>query len=444
MISIMELIMINKFDQITLIAIDTRQPELAVVALNEKTQNFSKKILLSDQKPFNITEDITFYKIPKIHSLFDYSNFVLHQLSNYIETNFCITIHVDGFICNPEMWTDDFLNYDYIGAPWKSSQFFVDKNNPSSRVGNGGFSLRSKKLLELCKQIPLSGHEDVNICTYNRKFFEEKGIKFAPLELAAKFSTEELCDDLKYDDKISSFGFHGKHHSSHHEELYKNLFFNFYKKDLIKMDNNRLLDFLRNEVGVSETNYFCANFSGNLEIQQIPEEYSALLSFFKNSNIKNYLELGVANGGSFLINSIFLQKTLSLSECVDCLAYKDIPHVKQTEEKIISKINRLSGLFPEKQFNFFNSTTDDFFKNIINKKYCCIFIDADHSYEGVSNDYRNSLNHIKKNGYLLFHDIANHNTGVAKCWNEVKNNHKLIGEFIHPNVKNCGIGILQV
>ena len=438
--------MIKQLDEITLIAIDTREPELAVTALNEGDQNFKfgKKILLSDQKPFNITDDITFFEIPKIHSLFDYSNFVLHKLSDYIDTKFCITIHVDGFICNPNMWMDEFLNYDYIGAPWKASQFFVDANNPASRVGNGGFSLRSKKLLELCKQIPLSGHEDVNICSYNRKSLEEKGINFAPLDVAAKFSTEELCEDLSHSSKISSFGFHGKHHSSNHQELYKNLSFNFYKKYLIKMNEERLLNFLRNEVGVSETGYFCANFSGNLEIQQIPEEYSRLLNFFKNTDIKNYLELGVANGGSFFINSIFLQNTLAFGECVDCLAYRDIPHVKQTEEKILSKINKLNAFFPQKQFNFINSTTDNFFENICNKEYCCIFIDADHSYESVLNDYKNSLKHIKKNGYLLFHDIANHNTGVARCWNEIKENHKLIGEFVHPHVKNCGIGVLQI
>lgn len=438
--------MLKQLDAITLIAIDTREPELAVTALNQKKQDFKfgKKILLSDRKPFNITEDISFYEIPKIRSLFDYSNFVLHRLSDYIDTKFCITIHVDGYICNPDMWTDKFLNYDYIGAPWRSNQFFVDRNNPNSRVGNGGFSLRSKKLLELCKQIPLNGHEDVNICCYNRNFLEEKGIKFAPLDVASKFSTEELCEDLIYNDKISSFGFHGKHYSNFHEDLYKNIFYNFYKNDLIKMNDDRLLNFLRNEVGVSETGYFCANFLGNFEIQQIPEEYCNLLNFFKKSDIKNYLELGVANGGSFFINSVFLQKTLAFGECVDCLAYRDIPHIKQTEEKILSKVNKLNELFPQKQFNFVNSTTDNFFKNICNKEYCCIFIDADHSYEGVVKDYKNSLKHIKKNGYLLFHDIANYNTGVNRCWNEIKENHTLIGEFIHPSVKNCGIGILQI
>jgi hypothetical protein len=439
--------MIKKLTDITLVAIDTRDPELAVVALNENNEKFQfgKKILLSDKKPFNITSNIIFYKISKINSLFDYSDFILHNLTNYIDTKFCIIIHVDGHICNPDAWSDDFLNYDYIGAPWRSNQYFIDRQNPDSRVGNGGFSLRSKKLLELCQQIPSNGHEDVNICCDSRSFLQSQNIKFAPLEVAIKFSTEEICEDLNHNqEKISSFGFHGKDYSISHKKLYNNILFSFYKKHLLEMNEDRLLFFLKNEAGVSEKDYYGANFSGNLEIKQIPEEYLRLLEFFKTSNITNYLELGVANGGSFFVNCIFLQNTILSGDCVDSLTYRDIPHVQQTEEKILSKINKLNAFFPQKQFSFINSTTDNFFKNICNKKYCCIFIDADHSYEGVFSDYQNSLNYIKNNGYIIFHDIANASTGVARCWNEIKGNHTLVGEFVHPHIKNCGIGVLQI
>ena len=238
----------KELPDITAIAIDTRNPELAVTALNLKNENFKfgKKILLSDNEPFNITDDINFYEITKINSLFDYSDFILYNLNQYIDTIVCIIIHVDGYICNPDAWMDEFLNYDYIGAPWISSQYFVDKNKPNSRVGNGGFSLRSKKLIELCKQLPSNGHEDVNICYHNRDFLEGQGIKFAPIEIAAKFSTEQICEDLKYNNIISSFGFHGKTWSPDHEKLYSDLFFIFYGKDLIKMNEDRLLNFLRN------------------------------------------------------------------------------------------------------------------------------------------------------------------------------------------------------
>ena len=39
----------------------------------------------------------------------------------------------------PEAWTDDFFNYDYIGATWDDGV-----------VGNGGFSWRSRKLYGAC------------------------------------------------------------------------------------------------------------------------------------------------------------------------------------------------------------------------------------------------------------------------------------------------------
>ena len=79
---------------------------------------------------------------------------------------------------------DDFLAWDYIGAPW------VYKNRPSE-VGNGGFSLRSRALLQATMSLPWDGHEpeDAAICRTMRPQLESQfGLKFAPLNLAARFS----------------------------------------------------------------------------------------------------------------------------------------------------------------------------------------------------------------------------------------------------------------
>lgn len=219
----------------------------------------------------------------------------------------------------------------------------------------------------------------------------------------------------------------------------------YYKDQIILKSEDELIDFISTEAGVNDTNYFNAKFLGNLRLQQIPEEYSQLLTFFKNSNIKNYLELGVALGGSFFLNSIFLQKSLVKSHCVDSLAYKDVPWVQQTYEKINAKVKRLKEYFPSKEFIFTNATTDDFFKTNT-QNYDCIFIDADHEYEGVMKDYRNSLKFITTGGYLIFHDISNTNTGVSRCWKEVKKERPtaITYEFCHETITNCGIGIIQI
>lgn len=84
---------------------------------------------------------------------------MIKELNKYIETSYVLIIQYDGFILNPDAWTDEFLEYDYIGAPW----WYTDDCN----VGNGGFSLRSKKLLEILANDDsiLETHpEDHHIC----------------------------------------------------------------------------------------------------------------------------------------------------------------------------------------------------------------------------------------------------------------------------------------
>lgn len=117
-----------------------------------------------------------------------------------IETDFVLIAQMDGFIINPSAWSDDFLKYDYIGAPW-----------PDGIVGNGGFCLRSKKLLDALKDISkiFSDEryhpEDLYICKTKRNLLEtEYGIKFAPFEVANRFSVE----NRPY---MGQFGFHGKY-----------------------------------------------------------------------------------------------------------------------------------------------------------------------------------------------------------------------------------------
>lgn len=43
---------------------------------------------------------------------------MVYELGDYIETDFVMLVHYDGFIVHPELWRDEFLDYDYIGAPW--------------------------------------------------------------------------------------------------------------------------------------------------------------------------------------------------------------------------------------------------------------------------------------------------------------------------------------
>jgi len=116
-----------------------------------------------------------------------------------MHTQHCLIVQWDGFVLDPEAWDPVFLEYDYIGAPWPQ---FTDGRD----VGNGGFSLRSHKLLMACRDERFRpGHpEDVSICRTNRDLLErEYSIRFAERQLAERFAFERRSSPE------STFGFHG-------------------------------------------------------------------------------------------------------------------------------------------------------------------------------------------------------------------------------------------
>jgi Protein of unknown function (DUF5672) len=156
---------------------------LALNAINmAKRLSVVNKIYIFSDEYF--CEDATFIKIPIIYSNNQYGSVIFDQLLEHISEEHFFIIQWDGFPLFPQCWDNTFLNYDYVGAP-------ID-----GWVGNGGFSLRSRKLLEVCRKlnicldpsITLDQPEDQIICKSNKILLENNGIKFAPVELAQKFS----------------------------------------------------------------------------------------------------------------------------------------------------------------------------------------------------------------------------------------------------------------
>ena len=194
---------------ITLISIYGRDDETdfvnhleSLIYSQHKIQFGSVKILspyFSEKTPKNIQ----YIKIPAIKSINEYSNFMVKKLYDYVDTDFVITIQNDGFIINPHLWKNEFLEYDYIGAPWRNIPHYS-----GVRVGNGGFSLRSKKFLSICKNyMPnVNFNEDHLICITFRNLFLSHDIKYAPIDIAQYFSVETKTE---YNNDISkSFGIH--------------------------------------------------------------------------------------------------------------------------------------------------------------------------------------------------------------------------------------------
>jgi hypothetical protein len=167
------------------------------LALSQHGLSFGEILFLSDRPPPEATP-AEWRRIPPIGSRAEYSRFMLHELAGHLTTGHALCIQWDGYILNPARWDPAFLDYDYIGAPWPH---FTD----GARVGNGGFSLRSRRLVEACATLPVSDEpEDIAICRTHRPLLEERfGLRFAPEEVARRFAYERMIPTG------NEFGFHG-------------------------------------------------------------------------------------------------------------------------------------------------------------------------------------------------------------------------------------------
>lgn len=196
---------------VTLICVDTRTPEQAIQAMRRSQAHidFGKAVLVAatptaDQQRLADATGIEWHTIEPLRSIGDYSRFILQELIQHVDTSHALIVQWDGFVTHPSMWEPGFLDWDYIGPPW-----YV--KNRIHAVGNGGFSLRSRRLLAATATLPYDGHspEDRVICVDHRTELESAHqLRFAPLDVARRFGVEQ-------GPRVDAFGFHGIEHFAH-------------------------------------------------------------------------------------------------------------------------------------------------------------------------------------------------------------------------------------
>ncbi len=199
---------------ITLVMMGTINLEGHIKALEYSCQGVHfGKVKLITNTPFT-HNFIEYCYIDPIKGIDQWNHDIVFKLGDYIDTEFALLIHPDGFVVHPECWKDEFLSYDFIGAPFplpRDNFSYRDINGKLQRVGNS-VSIRSKKLLDLPKKLNMEWkafhgftNEDGYICVNMRHVFEEHGCKFAPIELAVHFSQEVPLPETQ---GIVPFAFH--------------------------------------------------------------------------------------------------------------------------------------------------------------------------------------------------------------------------------------------
>lgn len=157
-------------------------------------------------------------EIGHLGSLDAYSVFMLTDAYKYVETEHALIVQHDGWVLNPEAWDPAWLQCDYIGPLF----LHAHETGPRS-VGSGGFSLRSRRLMErVAGLLPTwdgtpedtsrlmraaTCYEDGVIASVHRDRLVEDGFLYGTPEQAAHFAQGGNNDPAYHVER--PFGFHG-------------------------------------------------------------------------------------------------------------------------------------------------------------------------------------------------------------------------------------------
>lgn len=187
---------------LALVIADTRQHVLARNAVLHSVRSLAfSQVLIYTDRP-DAWPGLAVRHVTPMAGPADYNRLIVHRLAQDLEADHALVIQYDGFVLNPEEFSPHFRHYDYISAPWPQAS--------PMEVGNGGFSWRSRRLVEAVARQPYDGEqqaEDLHICRDLRPLLERRhGVRFAPRAIAAHFALESV--PLPW----PTFGFHGVVH----------------------------------------------------------------------------------------------------------------------------------------------------------------------------------------------------------------------------------------
>ncbi len=152
-----------------------------------------------------------------------------------------------------------------------------------------------------------------------------------------------------------------------------------------------------------------------------------LNTIIKKKNVKNYLEIGV-NRGKCLFNIVGPEKRFAVDPYFNFNSWKKF-------KAIVKNTDNLKN-------NYFELTSDDFFKNnteLLSKNILDLtFIDGLHTYKQSLLDVVNTLKHLDDNGVIVLHDCNPLDELAAYPANSIDDARRDLQT--HPNWKNIWNG----
>lgn len=188
---------------VTLVMVETQAHHLAKLAIDDciKHADFGDILIFTDKPDEIPVPGATYVHVENWSTKLDWCRYLWFEVPKHVNTDQTLHIQWDSWIYDPTVWQDEWLKYDFIGAPWWYNIY---------NVGNTGFCLKSRYLMDWILEHRLkypvtTSAEDALLCRRYRPQLEAEGcFLWAPEEVAFDFSFE--CVRRSADHR--TFGFH--------------------------------------------------------------------------------------------------------------------------------------------------------------------------------------------------------------------------------------------
>lgn len=173
------------------------------------------------------------------------------------------------------------------------------------------------------------------------------------------------------------------------------------------------------------------------------KELSALVQFIQGRPTpKKILEIGTDRGGTFWLWCQLATNDATIVSIDKPDGQFGNPH-KPDSMYLKGYKKADQNLHFIKRDSHSKKTEDILTKKLNGGQLDILFIDGDHTYEGVKDDYQRYQKYLSANGLIVFHDIIHHNQ-VPSCqvellWEELKQKHSYL-EFIDEETDDRGWG----
>lgn len=214
---------------------------------------------------------------------------------------------------------------------------------------------------------------------------------------------------------------------------------------IFEISMKRLNSYMRNEKCLNDILRTAYNYSGydpypSIMPAQIPAEIKLLAQKVKQIHPQVIVEIGIGQGGTLYIWCRYIQEARKIISI-------DLPRYPTQKEKFFKS-------FAERKVHILrgDSHTDEteiaLSEILDGEKIDFLFIDGDHKYAGVKDDFQRYKKFVRKGGMIAFHDIAPGSPhivgGVPILWREIKNRFKHLEIVEDWNQGGYGIGILYM